>query len=593
MDKQNRGSSKDSVGELEFYLSSWMPTANIVHIMRAERKDEKEIAAFVEKYEESRRRIKKSMKKFADKIEQKYGPLDLPELMRKGLKFAQKHNLTQAEQEAFKAHILRGDADKPYLPFQELEYTDMSKFLGFSSASGTMLEVKPSDQDALHEIARLYEMNRPLHAALKANISTYRDCAPEAISGKFDRKKDNVNNFIHPIIAALFLPIIKTIEQRMLYSNIGRMVVQRAAMYLRKYSSTMGTDTQEELKRDFELSYDIARDPNSLNNYLGDESPMANLLKRYKIQIELWRNVLKLREGQYYSKGDFAESDAISGLTRVLNSFDWMYFDSPELFHVQDEGTVLRKLLATFSLRPTYTQVSSFLNRSGMGYANFGAARLTFINTPIINIKLPINVYGGRNVMPSVRLSSALTQSTFFIENRMIVPKNIAVVHSREVVFFYANRRFQSVNFTGLDICFKYMALPGTMSSVSNINETELHFEHEEYIGTGRFKLRSVAVLNKLSNHAFATTGCSSIIVLPTNMALGRTTQQYLYYNPIAASIQYQNNNVGDFVSNDPITIMPETSMDPTIPGFIETVRRCGTVFIYSQDPGLECVIVN
>ena len=78
MDKQNRASSKDSVGELEFYLSSWMPTQNIVHIMRAERKDEKEITAFVEKYEESRRRIKKSMKKFADRIEQKYGPLDLP-----------------------------------------------------------------------------------------------------------------------------------------------------------------------------------------------------------------------------------------------------------------------------------------------------------------------------------------------------------------------------------------------------------------------------------------------------------------------------------------------------------------------------------
>jgi hypothetical protein len=593
MDKQNRVSPKDSAGDLEFYLSSWMPTQNIVHIMRAEKKDEKEIAAFVEKYEESRRKIKKSMKKFADKIEQKYGPLDLSELMSKGLKFAKKHNLSQAEQEAFKAHILRGDSDKPYLPFQELEYTDMSKFLGFSSVSGTILEVKPTDQDALHEVARLYEANRPLHAALKANIVTYRDCAPEAISGRFDRNKHNVNNFIHPIIAALFLPIIKVVEQRMLYSNIGRMVVQRAAMYLRKYSSTMGTDTQEELKRDFELSYDIARDPNSLNNYLSDESPMANLLKRYKIQIELWKNVLKLREGQYYSKGDFGENDAISGLTRVLNSFDWMYFDSPELYHVQDEGTILRKLLATFSLRPTYTQVSSFMNQSALGYANFGAARLTFINTPIINIKLPLNIYGGRNVMPSVRLSSALTQSTFFIENRAIVPKNIVVIHSREIVFFYVNRRFQSVNFSGLDICFKYMSLPGTMSSVTNINETELHFEQEEQIGAGRFQLRSVAVLNKVSNHPFATTGCSSIIVLPAKLSVGRTTQKYLYYNPIAASIQYQPNNTGDFVSNDPITVMDETSMDPTIPGFIETARRCGTVFIYSDEAPLSCVIVN
>jgi len=309
---------------------------------------------------------------------------------------------------------------------------------------------------------------------------------------------------------------------------------------------------------------------------------MSNLLKRYKVQLELYRNVLKLREGKYYSSGDFGIDDPITGLMHVLNSYDWMYFDSPDLIYVQDEGTILRKLLAVFSVRPTFTQLSSFLNRSGMGHTNFGVSRLTFINTPIINVKLPVNVFGGNNVMPPVRLESAMTQSTYFIENKMIVPKNLSVIHSRDIVFFYANRRYQSVNFTNLDLCFRYMSLPGSMSNVTNVNETELHFNQLITIGAKQYRLRSVTVLNKLSTHAFATHGCSSIIIAPIDMRIGRQRQTFLYYNPVAAAIKFQHGN-GGFISNKPISVMPEVSMDPTVPGFIETVRKCGTVFVFVE----------
>jgi hypothetical protein len=215
-----------------------------------------------------------------------------------------------------------------------------------------------------------------------------------------------------------------------------------------------------------------------------------------------------------------------------------------------------------------------------MGYANFGVSRLSFVNTPIINIKLPVNVFGGAPIRP-VRMLSALQQSTFFIENKMIVPKNMSVIHSNEVVFLYANRRYQSVNFTNLDLCFRYMSLPGTMTSITNVNSTELIYENILPIGAKRFTLRSVTVLNKLSNHQFATIGCSSIIIVQANPAIGRMAKTYLYYNPVAASIKFQHR--GAFVRNDPITVMPEPSMDPSIPGFSETVQRNGTVFIYSE----------
>ncbi|ATZ80574.1 core protein [Bodo saltans virus] len=583
MEVQTRSRSNDrKTDDIEYYLVSGIPTQQIATIMRAEKKDEKEISATIEKIDESRHKIRKLIKKFVDKIEQKYGQLDVPELIKKGLKYADKYGFTPAEREAFKNHVLKGDTDRPYLPFQEMEYTDMSKFLGFSSVPGLMLDIKAQDQEILHEIAKLYELNKPLHAAIKTNISLYRDCAPEAVSGHFDDKKDNVNIFIHPLIAALFLPKIEIIEHRMLYSNIGRMVVHRAAPYLRKYAPKMGAaGSQLEIESDFKLSWDFARDPNALNHF-NEESPIANLLKRYKVQIELYKNVLKLREGKYYSKNDFGTDDGVSGLINILNSYDWIYFDSPDLYNANDEGMILRKLLAVFSLRPTFTQLSSFLNRGGiMGYTNFGVSRMSFINTPIINIRLPVNVLGG-GPSRSIRLSTAaLSQNTFFIENKMIVPKNMTVIHSDKALFFYANRRYQSVNFTNLDLCFKYMSLPGTMTSVTNVNSTELIFDHTMNLGNRFFILRAVTVLNKLSNHPFASLGCSSIIVCQPDASVGRMQTTYLYYNPVAASIKFQHNNV--FMRNDPISVMPDQSMDPTIPGFTETARKTGTIFIYAE----------
>jgi len=220
------------------------------------------------------------------------------------------------------------------------------------------------------------------------------------------------------------------------------------------------------------------------------------------------------------------------------------------------------------------------MNRTGMGYTNFGVSRLTFVNTPIINVKLPVNMYGGQ-AMPPVRMSSALTQMDHFIENKMIIPKNKSVIYSRRIVFFYANRRYQSVNFTNLDMCFKYMSLPGTMSSVTNVNETELHFDPFITIGNNRFNLRSVVVLNKISPHPFASTGCSTIVVAQPDQSVGRTSNVYLYYNPVAANIKFEHGN--EYVTNNPISIIPYNSFDPAVPGFVDMARKQGTVFVYAE----------
>jgi hypothetical protein len=592
MDKMNTtrvSEDKNSKeGEFEFYLKAGLPSTQVVAMLRAQGKDQKEIDAFMEKYEVSRKKIAKVVKRFVEKIEAKYGHLDIPELVKKGMKHATRHDFSPAERDAFIRFVMKGDTETPYLPFQELGYTEMSKFLGFSNTTGQTITVKATDHPALQEIAKLYEQNKLLHSGIRQNLVTYTSCDPNALISEYNKEKDNLNMFIHPLIVALFLPRIRAIERRMLYSNIGRFVVQRTQMYFQNadkrymgWTLSLNDLIPGELEADLEFMYEIAKDPNSLDHF-SDESPMSNLLKRFQVQIELWKNVLSLRQGQYYSRSENCVvgcDDGIMGLHKVLSSYNWTYFDSPDMYHVHDEGTLLRKLLAVFSFRPTFTQISSFAHRSGLGYSNLGAVRATYVNTPICNLRLPSNLYGGAPAGTTIRLESALSNSGVFIENKMLVPKNTSVIHSRQVVFFYVNRRYQSP-LANVDMGFRYMSVPGTMSALTNINTTPLEIPYDLTIGHDRFQLTSVVVLNPLIEGQLAT-GCSSIVIAQADKDGARTRKSFYYYNPLGAGILYEDKTSGKYVRNTPITLMPERSLGKERPGFNERAREYGTIFVY------------
>lgn len=575
-------SSKE--GDFEFYLKSDMPSAQIIAVLKAQRKDSKEIDAFMAKYETAKKRIGKLVRKFVEKIEQQYGHLDVPELIKKGIKFAAKHNFTDAEKESFIRHVLKGENDAPFSMYQDLNRTEMSKFLGFSTYnSGQMLEIKATDQRVLDEIVRKYNETRFLHTSIKNQVINYRDCAPEALTGKYDRTKHNVSMHIHPVLFALFVPKVAAIEERMLYANIGRMVAHRAQPYIRNVNLA-DSYLPGELDADVALAFDIARDPNSLA-YFSDEQPIANLLKRFLIQIKLWHNVLNLRQGRYYSINDYDVDDGVTGLLKILNSYDWTFFDSPDLYQVQDEGTILRKLLAVFSLRPSFTQItpispiSPFANRSGLGHSNIASiAKSTFVNTPVVNIKLPSVVSGGTAAPVSLR--SALSQSDWYVENKMLVPKHKSVMYSRDIAFFYTNRKYQAVNFANIDMAFRYVNLPITHTNVTSINETELHFQDVLPIGNERFELRSVVVVQKPQVTGHVSTGCCAFVV--KNIF---PTKAYYYYNPQGASFMQLDGGV--YEESNPVSLVleHEESIDgqPSKVGFYETARKFGTIYMYTK----------
>jgi len=544
---------------------------------------ESEIDNVVDKIKESREQIKKYVIKYLAKINASYGMLDIPEIIKKGLKHADKHGLTDAQKKVFIDHVLKGDTYHQYSYQDDLKYSVMSKFLGFDAPQGQMIRINPKDHSKLNELHLLYDETKHIHADVKNQIYNYRDCAPEAVTGSYDRTKHNASIHVHPIIAALFLPKVDYLERRMLYTNIPRMVLSRGQAYLKNYNFHLQTNVAPgELDAEFELAHSIANDPNALE-YFKDDSPLDNILKRARCQIALYKAVLNLRQGKYYSTG-YNENDGISEFLKVIGSYDWTFFDSPEMFHIQDEGTVLRKLLAVFSVRPTFTQLSSFSNRYGLGYTTINSlAKTVFVNIPIVNIKLPIDLSG--TTRHTISLSRALSQTDYFIEHRVVVPKNKSVIYSNQVAFFYANRRYPTINFNTLNMSMRYSSLPVSFVNQTTINNTVVTFEPRTRIGREYFDLRSVVVLKRppLSGINVAT-GCAALIAADRSSAAYIDGTMYLMYNPADAPIQIYDPETSTYVSNSPITIIPEVTATPNDIGFRNEAQERGVVFFYTRD---------
>ena len=283
--------SGDSNSEFDYFITSDLPIEQVYNMLKLKNMSEKEIDIIVDKIKDTRDNIKKVVKKFLGKINSSYGHLDIPELIKKGIKHADKYGLTKAQRKVFIDTVKKGDIYNQYSDSQNMKYSPMAKFLGFDFVHGQMIKVAPQDHSKLNELHMLYNDTKQIHADVKNNTANYRDCAPEAISGQYDKTKHNINVSIHPILAALFFPKIDYLERRMLYTNIARMVLARGQAYLKTLNFHLQSNVSPgELDAEFELAHDISYDPNALENF-EDTSPIENIIKRYRCQIELYLSI--------------------------------------------------------------------------------------------------------------------------------------------------------------------------------------------------------------------------------------------------------------------------------------------------------------
>jgi len=292
--------------------------------------------------------------------------------------------------------------------------------------------VKSNELDVLQEILRLHQESQALHAQVVIQALTYdksEECKVLVSSDPrdmFDPKRDNMYANVHPVLFALFAPKIKDLEDRMVLSSIASIVSAR-------YHGT-----QFKTQPDWLLYHDLIQDPNEVVCSTAGASPLVDLRNRVKVQIELWKNVRDLRQGKFYSP---ESTNFLVALKACKNNM----YDSPDFSYIEDEGSVLRRLLSVFSYRPTIVAIKTLATSSPFSVAApINELSMTQVTTvPIINIRLPVsNVAGSSSA--SVKLATSLSAPDFYVENKVIVPKTKQVVYSRDVLFFYVNRR----NFT-------------------------------------------------------------------------------------------------------------------------------------------------
>ena len=436
--------------------------------------------------------LKKRAHKFADLFRKRYGSDEKPyhELLNKARSYAKRHDITDDEFAEFQRIYEQELAGTDKQEENVIPMTKLMKILGEITVKEQDMEVSESDYKNLQEILKEYEMSKSFHAQTLLQALQYTDVALQARTAIIDRTKHNPNEYIHPVIVAMFLPKINLFESHFLFSNIGQIINLR---YNKKPLAT---------RPDYELFYSLVTDPNDI--VCDNHSPMGDLLSRYRIQHHLWNSVIHLRNGQVYNP-------VFNEFTKMVDNCRLNKYDNPDFTYGRHDGTILKRLLAAFSFRPTVVATLPVMNVfSANPYAQNTRAVITAI--PMINIKL--NAYQNINRNPvagarvggvgfnrilaptPVALSSALIQPQTFIENNVLVQRISDVVYSREVLIFYVDRRSHLLQFGSP---FNISKLPTAIAGFERISTYEVEIECSITIrpqnpDNDKFCLRSVVV---------------------------------------------------------------------------------------------------
>jgi hypothetical protein len=436
-------------------------------------------------YDDKMSRVRRKAQKFATLILTKYSHLGPKKIIEKAKKYKKKYEFSDDEFNAFLNIAL---SDKSFSSANlQIPNTELSRTLGHTVDVPVKMMVKSSEYDVLQDILRMHQENTQLHAQAVIQSLTY-DVANECqmmltTTGKdlFDARKDNMYSNIHPVLFALFAPKIKDLEDRMLLASISGIVSSR-------YNGT-----QFRTQPDWLLYHDLIQDPNeAVCASSQKDSALVDLRNRVRVQTELWKSVTNLRQGKFYP------ADATNFLV-ALKACKNNYYDSPDLAFIEDEGSVLRRLLSVFSYRPTIVAVRNQASVSpfavGMPINAYAMTQVTTV--PMINIRLPTDKSAGKT-----QLATSLTSPDFYVENKVIVPKIKEVVYSRDTLIFYVNRRSFGLEHSKLvnpQMLPQFNVLPFSISGYENIIDNAVDLVPSITVGGDSFNLKSIVSVDTQS----------------------------------------------------------------------------------------------
>jgi hypothetical protein len=525
-------------------------------------------------YMERKKTLTEKAMKFKEAImnNPKYANLSMADLIMKAKKWAKKYNLTDSEFDYFFESIKN---ENPQNNMYHPPMTEMGRLLGNSiNPVNTKMEVQDPEQiEIVQDIIKMYEKSRMLGDNVKQQSRAYTDCAMQALTGQYDPNTKSSFSYISPLLAALFIPKIEIFDKLMLRADISELVNAR-------YNNLAMTE------ENWELFSHLVSDPNETVCVTNKESRLEDLRHRFKAQQELWKNVLDLREGRYFAQNSLALKQELFNCTNGL-------FDVPDMAKVRDEGTMLRKLLSVFSIRPTVICVSSIntgaYNPShNVMSGNYDISALKsgshpqYTTMPIVNLRLPYNTPMEENGKPaSISLESALSQPEWFVDNKMIVAKVKTIVYSRDVIMFYANRRKSVPNITTQN-AITFNMLP-TNTYIESINDTPIVYDPNGLvIGHDTFQLRSVLFMETLVANPNIISGISAGIATQVDASIGMLNPSCFLYNPAQAIYKFETPD-NKFASNAPVSeIHPLLDINGVMSFYNRAVKR-GTIYVWTK----------
>ena len=549
--------------------------------LRSKYKDDDMVHAIFDAYKERQEVVLRKAKKFKQLIFDRYAPLNLSfeEMLKKAKKYQKKYRLSDDEFHYFVTLSLTDKAISPSMQLQRLPNTPLAKTLGYDleACVADRLKVKDSEIAIVQEILRLYGETKGLHAQVVLQALEYRDCAPEAITGKYNKEKHNVYAYVHPVLAALFLPKFKLLDDHLLIANIGYII---QCKYEGKQIMT---------KPDYELYWDLITDPNEhACTRPTDDSPIKDLRNRYLLQTKVWESVLNLRQGRYYN-------DSPNDFLLAIDNCKSNIYDSPDLAYVKDEGAIIRRLLAAFALRPTMvttTRLYGVMSGEAHGFSaahhQLSAAGISQITSvPMVTLRLPLDI---TKTTTAISLEDSLTQPQWFVENKMIIPKAQSIIHSRDILVFYVGRRYKTVNITKVNTPCNFNNLPMTVAGWEAVNDRPVFFQQSMPVRNDVFRLRSVVMVESSTSNKNLIVGSTTGIIIPRDIRNNVYEETFLLYDPQSASEQFRT-PAGTYTANDPITCIPGVTPFNSVgnvESFAQRASTRGTIFIYQKEGGEE-----
>ena len=382
--------------------------------------------------------------------------MSFDDLLRKAKKYQKVYNISSDE---FKLFLDLAMNDKRYAKQMEhmLPNSVMAATLGISSFTNFAdeLNVGKSGMPFVQKILELHAATAEKHREVVIqSLTNDTFCDIEKMRTHY---KSNVEDFgkfnkyqhVHPVLAAMFWDKIEAFDKRMLLANMGNIIKCKV--------EGRPIKTQPE----YDLHWAMVSDPNDINCNISN--PMEDIYKRFTLQTEIWNAVSNLRTNRivYAEAGNFINA---------LNDCRSNIYDVPELSNILDEGTIMRKIMGAFSMRPFVTKISPFqTDESGI----LGALA-TYTTVPMINVRLtdrPSNILnqliekaniGTTGTSSNNKFGKATEQQiNWFIENGRVTPKVQSVVHiANDVAVFNVIRKTYKFELS------KFTQAPGNMQTL-------------------------------------------------------------------------------------------------------------------------------